>query len=120
MRIKLDRVVFVLGICCLAGLAVSVVFAQQGRVKAVHQTVVVDSRGRTIGTSLGGATIHVSEVENTGDNEVRPIVLLEIDGQLVAVNVARDRFFASGFLDFDGLNCTGNAWFPTPAAVGTQ
>ncbi len=88
-----------------AALTVSA-FGQQPKVKPVGRVVVVDSKGKIVATNLGGMGIPGAH------NDVRPTVLLEVDGLVVPVNVARDQFFAGAILNFEGENCTGKAWYP--------
>ena len=81
-------------------------YGQQTKVKAVTRVIVVDSKGNTVGTALGGASIFEPI------NEVRPRVLLDINGRLVPVQLSRNRFYAGVNLLFDSQGCTGNAWYP--------
>lgn len=93
---------------------------EQARVKPVGHVVVVDSKGKMVGVTLGGLGLqNVSETQ--GGRALRPTVLLRVDEELAAVNVARDRFFG-GNLYFESEDCAGNPWllaepldgFPSP------
>lgn len=125
----LEGAIRIFAVSFLAGLAfIGVSWAQQGRVKLVQHIMVVDSKGKAVGVSLGGLGLHVTEVLG-GSNELRPIVVLQVDQHLAAVNIARDRFFGGPALEFDSENCTGSAFLPpessseappllSPSAIG--
>lgn len=89
-------------------------FGQQARVKPVHQITVEDSRGKAIGRSF--STIGLDIVEHGGtDLEIRALVLLQIDQQLVPVAVGRDGFFGGRVLWFESENCIGTPFFSAEA-----
>jgi hypothetical protein len=104
-----------------------ILYAQQRKLKPVNRVVVADSNGKVVGITLGGASVHASSIIGP-DNEVRPTVLLAIDDTLVAISVARDRFYAGSVIYFESQGCAGGSWYPTdstgkppvlpPAAIG--
>lgn len=96
-----------LGIAVLTSLALCASSAQQAKVKPIGRVVIVDSQGKTVGTPLGGASLF----DPGSANEVRPNVLLDIEGNIVAVSLGRDRFYTAAYLLFDSQDCTGNAWY---------
>lgn len=107
----------------------STLLAQQGKIKPVERVVVVDSKGKVVGMTLGGASLHASSILGP-DNEVRPTVLIQVDDRLVAISVARDGLYAGSVIYFESQNCDadGGAWYPVdssgrppvlpPAAIG--
>ncbi|MBI2818695.1 MAG: hypothetical protein HYX73_01835 [Acidobacteria bacterium] len=92
------------------GFFVGPAFSQQVKVKSVNRIVIVDSRGKTVGESLGAVGIRVTEV-GSGPTDLRPTVLIQVNQTVTPVNVARDRFYG-GNLFFETLDCVGAAWFP--------
>ena len=113
MKAPLAKLVILAASALLAGLVVNpTCFAQQSRVKAVNRVAITDSKGKLIGASQGGAGINEFSLFTGPHNEVRPMVLLQVDEWLVAVNVTRNRFYAGRVLYFDSEECTGKAWYP--------
>ncbi|OFV94944.1 MAG: hypothetical protein A3H28_12935 [Acidobacteria bacterium RIFCSPLOWO2_02_FULL_61_28] len=113
MTNDLEKVIRSLAIYVLAGLVLGgASFAQQAKVKPVGRVVIVDSKGKIIGTTLGGLGIHNIEISGGSSLAVRSIVLLAVDQHLVPVAVGRDRFYGSGVFYFELENCAGAPWFP--------
>jgi len=128
MRKGLQEVRRILVLCVLALLALGGIlfarppqetfasrFARQRQVRPVREVTVVDSRGKVVGATLGGLGLNLADEGGISDigtpeNKVNPIILLHVEGQLLAVNVARDRFYAANFLYFDSEDCTGSPW----------
>ena len=113
---RLANLVRIVAISFVAGLTLpGASLAQQARVKPVGRAVVVDSQGKVVGTTLGGASMF--DPGSGSINEVRPKVLLDIDEHVVAVSLGRDRLYGGSILLFDSTSCSGNAWYP-PASSG--
>lgn len=75
-----------------------ILFARQAQVRPVREVVVVDSKGKVVGaTFVSGRAIP------------RPTVLLQLEQHLVAVEVARDRFYPANLL-FESPDCLGTPW----------
>lgn len=106
------KAVRVLWICLLVSLGVFGAAFGQERVKPVQKLVVVDSRGRTVGQTLGGIGIHNFEAFGGADLSIRTIVVLQVDNWLVPVAVGRDRFYGGRVLWFESANCQGAPWLP--------
>lgn len=83
-------------------------FGQKPPVKPVGQVAVVDSKGKIVGHTVGGLGLNFLA---TAHPSFEPTVLLQVDQRLVAVNVAKDRFYAGQIL-FEFENCQGTPWFP--------
>ena len=78
---------------------------------SVNHAVVVDSKGKTVGATIGGVGLVTSRF--TRGTQIHPTVLLRVGQHLVAVNVDRDRFFG-GTLFFESPDCSDTPWFPDP------
>lgn len=85
--------------------------AQRPRVRPVGRVKVVDSRGNTVGTVIGG--LGLTYVHNALINgQFAPTVLLEVDGRLIAVHISQDNFFTNTILYFESNNCSGTPFLP--------
>lgn len=84
--------------------------AQRPSVKPVSQVVVVDSKGKIAGHGMGGLSPDFVRLWSVGDSfPFAPTVLLKVGEYLVALQVARNYFFAD-VVYFDSANCQGTVW----------
>lgn len=121
MKKALQAAIFILVLLCFAALALGGIlfarppqdtavgrFAREPQVRPVRELVIVDSRGKVLGATVGGASVH--KIPQLASNDrARPTVLLQVGQQLVAVEVARDRFYPSSVF-FEAANCLGSPW----------
>jgi len=83
-------------------------FGQQPRVRPLREVMVVDSKGKLVGATVGG----MGMLTVGSSLQIRFIVLLQLDGLVVPVAVGRDRFYGGGVLYFEAEDCQGTPWFP--------
>lgn len=81
---------------------------QKPSVKSVGRVTVVDSKGKTVATLLGGLGLTLAPAVH--NIKFTPIVLLDVDGPLIAVNIAREGFFTTTILYYESTNCSGTPW----------
>lgn len=115
MRNEMESALRILAICLVAALSSGELsFAQQAKVKPVGRVVIVDSKGKTVGSILGGVGFNIKVIGGVPPNlGIRFVVLLEVDEQVVPVAVFRDRFSGGGGLFFESENCLGTPWLIT-------
>lgn len=82
--------------------------AQRPRVKPVGRVTVVDSKGKTVGTLLGG--LGMAFVHAGHNIAFTPTVLLDVQGRLVPLDVAREGFYTDSILYYESTDCAGKPW----------
>ena len=87
-------------------------WAQQGRLKAVQQLTVEDSKGKLVGRVLGGFGASNMERQDLPYLEVRTTVLLQFDQMVFPVAVSKDRFYGGFGVWYELENCKGPGWVP--------
>ncbi|OFW31807.1 MAG: hypothetical protein A3J28_05060 [Acidobacteria bacterium RIFCSPLOWO2_12_FULL_60_22] len=87
-------------------------FAEKPSVKPIGQVILVDSKGKIVGHAMGGLGPSIRGVGASSTNfPLWMTVLLKVEEQLIAVAIAKDRFFG-GDVYFDSPNCQGTPWLP--------
>ena len=112
--LKTGPLVLVLFIACLNP---SFSSAQKSRVKPVTRLELVDSKGRTMGTLLGNAGLNFApDFRNVA---FVPTVLLDVDGTLVSLSVAKEGYWNNEPLFYESANCVGAPWIHIPLVPDT-
>ena len=76
--------------------------------KPLNQVVVVDSKGKVVGSALGALGFSTT-------------VLLKIDDRLIPVALGKNSYSRTGTMLFELPNCQGTPWMvPTPEALVTN
>jgi len=92
--------------------------AQKPRVKPVGRVSVVDSKGKIVGTILGGLGL-TTPVHTIPNRTFAPSVLLDAEGRLIAVEIGQEGFFSDNSLYYESTNCSGTPWL-TDIAVQSE
>ena len=101
------KVICTLAIFLLANVTLGgMTYAQQSKVKPVGRLVVEDSKGKILGTTLGGTNVNNIELPGGIALNVRFIVLLQVGENIAPVMVGRDRFYGAGAA-YELENCMG-------------
>ena len=92
MIIQKERLILIFIFAVGLGLATAQnCLAQQQRVRPVQRAIIVDSKDKVVGETIGGAALlYTSEVG--GGRQLRASVLLSVDQRHAAVSLDRNRF----------------------------
>ncbi len=93
---------------CIPCFFPSSAYSQKPRVRPVVRITIVDSKDATIGVLLGGLGLNFAPV---GHNiAFTPTVLLDVEGRLVPVGVAKEGFRSDTILYYESTGCAGQPW----------